>query len=104
MLAAEHRMARTGDSVLVGPADHLWDLVEVEHGWRRRDLPFDRVRPPGIRTGEGAAYPARDHVVEEDHRRRSEHERRDRDDEVEIAERGFVVEDAARHAAQTDPV
>ena len=101
---AEDRVLRAGDAVLVRPADDLRDLVEVEDRRRGRDLPLERARVPGVRLGDRAAHPARDHVVDEEHERRPEHEGRDRDEEVEVAERLVVVGDAPRHPAQADVV
>ena len=48
--------------------------------------------------------PRADHVVEEHERRRTEPERGDRDEEVDVAEAARVVGDATRHALQPDVV
>ena len=74
-VAVEDRVARAANAVLVRAAHHLRDLVEVEDGRRRGDLPLERERPPRIGGRRLAAAPADDQVVEEDEGRGAEEER-----------------------------
>src|SRR5436305_203014 len=67
-----------GDPVLVRPADHGRDPVEVEDRRRGGDLPLEREGAPRVR-GRARAEPPRGHdVVEEDERREPEQEGGDR--------------------------
>src|SRR5262245_32538327 len=55
--SAEYRVARARDAVLVGPADDLRDLVEVEDRRRRAHLPLERERVPRVRLRDGPVLP-----------------------------------------------
>src|ERR1019366_3111944 len=57
-----------------------------------------------IGGGGGPATPAGDDVVDEDQRAESEHERRERDEQVPVGELLRVLGDAARHSLDPDQV
>ena len=104
LVGAQDRVPGARDAVLVGTADDLRDLVEVEDRRRRRDLPLERARVPRVGLGDRAALPADDHVVDEQDERGAEHEGRDGDEEIEVSERRVVVEDTPWHPSQADVV
>src|SRR5512132_3303046 len=102
--AVQQRVPRAGYAVLVWTADHLRDLVEVEHRRWRADLPLERERMPRIPRRLRTELPRMDHAVEEDDDRRAERERADRDEQVPVSELGGVVGDTSRHPARADEV